>query len=193
MNIRLGKVYPKTSLQAVEPLLRGEGIPMLAAPSLSETTRALLREKKVGYWDQGGSLYLELPLQRSSGSTRHRQLSRGKGEQSRTPSKGVRHRCSNEWAAKYPANDYEELRFHRLARSPEQQRDQLREFLGDSDWALTLEHGAATIAPFLTRLPFSVGSKERGFRWPVLFSSTWIFTTGPGAVKSKPLTFERKF
>jgi hypothetical protein len=42
--------------QSPQPL-----IPIVAAPSISETSRKLLREERIGYWDQGGSLYIDLP------------------------------------------------------------------------------------------------------------------------------------
>lgn len=56
-----GKVTPSTALPAVESLSNLNGIRMLAASSLSATTRELLRQNGVAYWDKGGSLYLELP------------------------------------------------------------------------------------------------------------------------------------
>lgn len=36
-------------------------VPLIAAPALSATSRELLRRQGIGYWDAGGSLYLELP------------------------------------------------------------------------------------------------------------------------------------
>ncbi len=36
-------------------------IPIVAAPSISESSRSILRDDRIGYWDSGGSLYLELP------------------------------------------------------------------------------------------------------------------------------------
>lgn len=36
-------------------------IPLVAAPAITETARTLLRERHLGYWDNGGSLFLELP------------------------------------------------------------------------------------------------------------------------------------
>lgn len=35
--------------------------PMLVAPAIPPTSRELLRERGVGYWDTGGSLYLDFP------------------------------------------------------------------------------------------------------------------------------------
>lgn len=36
-------------------------VPMVVAPAISLGGRAVLRERGVGYWDRGGSLYLKLP------------------------------------------------------------------------------------------------------------------------------------
>lgn len=36
-------------------------VPLLAVPSLSPGSRALLRREGIGYWDSGGSLYVRLP------------------------------------------------------------------------------------------------------------------------------------
>lgn len=36
-------------------------VPLVAAPAISESSRELLRRHKMGYWDTGGSLYIELP------------------------------------------------------------------------------------------------------------------------------------
>lgn len=61
IEIKGGKVTPSTALSAVDYLSDRGGVPMLVASSLSETTRELLRQNRVAYWDRGGSLYLELP------------------------------------------------------------------------------------------------------------------------------------
>ena len=57
--------YPRDALQAVEPLLgstRGtDALPFFVAPSISVGARKLLRERGIGYWDESGSLYLDLP------------------------------------------------------------------------------------------------------------------------------------
>jgi hypothetical protein len=36
-------------------------VPLVAAPAISEASRELLRRHKLGYWDTGGSVYIELP------------------------------------------------------------------------------------------------------------------------------------
>ncbi len=36
-------------------------VPLVVAPAISPGGRAVLRERGVGYWDRGGSLYLDLP------------------------------------------------------------------------------------------------------------------------------------
>ena len=61
IDVKGGKVTPSTALQVSECLASLGGAPMLAASSLSEATRELLRQNGVAYWDRGGSLYLELP------------------------------------------------------------------------------------------------------------------------------------
>lgn len=35
--------------------------PLVVAPAISESARAFLRDRGIGYWDLGGSLYLDLP------------------------------------------------------------------------------------------------------------------------------------
>jgi hypothetical protein len=60
--IKTGLVHPKAALEAVEYLRSYSACAvMLAASSLSEATRAFLRDSKIGYWDCSGSLYLDLP------------------------------------------------------------------------------------------------------------------------------------
>jgi hypothetical protein len=39
----------------------GADVPIVVAPSISESSRKLLRSNGVGYWDAGGSLYIDLP------------------------------------------------------------------------------------------------------------------------------------
>jgi len=36
-------------------------VPLVAAPAISEAGRELLRRHKLGYWDTGGSVYIDLP------------------------------------------------------------------------------------------------------------------------------------
>jgi hypothetical protein len=36
-------------------------VPLVAAPAITETSRELLRRHKLGYWDTGGSIYIDLP------------------------------------------------------------------------------------------------------------------------------------
>lgn len=36
-------------------------VPLVAAPAISEASRELLRRHKLGYWDSGGSVYIDLP------------------------------------------------------------------------------------------------------------------------------------
>ncbi len=60
--------YPRDVRQAIWRLAEARrfeqpvaDVPLVAAPAISESSRALLRRHKMGYWDAGGSLYLELP------------------------------------------------------------------------------------------------------------------------------------
>ena len=61
VEFKVGKLHPKNALRAIEKL-RGQGLPMLVASSLSEASRSLLRDNNVAYWDLSGSLYLDLPM-----------------------------------------------------------------------------------------------------------------------------------
>jgi hypothetical protein len=36
-------------------------VPLVAAPAITDASRQLLREHKIGYWDSSGSVYLDLP------------------------------------------------------------------------------------------------------------------------------------
>lgn len=56
-----GEVHPKKALDSVRKLKDGSRHVLLAASSLSLESRELLREHGVGYWDESGSLFLELP------------------------------------------------------------------------------------------------------------------------------------
>lgn len=56
-EIKTGSLQPKMALS----LLNGQEKRIFVATSISGTTRNLLREHKTAYWDQSGSLYLELP------------------------------------------------------------------------------------------------------------------------------------
>ena len=60
--------YPRDVREAIWQLANvrcfehgGADMPLVAAPAISEASRALLREHKLGYWDAGGSLYVDLP------------------------------------------------------------------------------------------------------------------------------------
>ncbi|HZQ99792.1 MAG TPA: helix-turn-helix domain-containing protein [Chloroflexota bacterium] len=60
--------YPRDVRQAIWRLAEARrleqpvaDVPLVAAPAISESSRALLRRHKMAYWDAGGSLYLELP------------------------------------------------------------------------------------------------------------------------------------
>ncbi len=73
---------------------------------------------------------------------------------------GVRHltqpgKLLDDWASHHSWSSYRTLRFHRLAKNIAVQREQVVSFLGSQEkpWALTLEHGAQAIAPFVTQLP----------------------------------------
>jgi IclR helix-turn-helix domain len=62
------RAYPRDLLAAARQLQRlrcDDGdlpvVPLIAAPSVSPGGRALLRQEGLGYWDAGGSFYLELP------------------------------------------------------------------------------------------------------------------------------------
>ena len=217
VEVKAGPISPSASLKTVETFRRFVGraeIPMLAAVSLSETTRTLLREHKVAYWDLSGSLYLNLPnamflidrtplkqpragreprnpYKGSAAKVLHKLLlepdrpwkvtelaaesnvaastslevlrhlekqlwvrRQGKGPQSirvlTQPGKLL-----DDWAANYDwENRYQVLRLHKLALSYAQQKEQLVNFLSTrSSWALTLEHGAHILAPYVTKLP----------------------------------------
>jgi hypothetical protein len=217
VEIKTGAVSPSVSLKAVESLRRIAGlteVPMLAARSLSETTRSLLREHKVAYWDSSGSFYLNLPnalylidrtplkqpregreprnpYKGSAAKIIHRLLleperswkvtelanevevaastsqevlrflekqlwvrQQGKGPHSvrmlTQPGKLL-----DDWAANYDFESrYKPIRLHKLALSFAQQKEQLVSFLSTrSSWALTLEHGAHLLAPYVTKLP----------------------------------------
>lgn len=50
---QLAEVHPPTQ-EVVD-------VPLVAAPAISEAGRELLRRHKLGYWDTGGSLYIDLP------------------------------------------------------------------------------------------------------------------------------------
>lgn len=214
VEIKGKRLYPKDALQVAEKLREQKGVPMLAASSLSESSRSLLRENRTAYWDKSGSLYLDLPSalylidkpgktpprqnrelknpfkgssaqvlhalllepQRSwkvteladtakvSPYTSHQVLDylekqlwvtkKGRGPQ------GVRllsqpGKLLDAWAANHSLEVYQPLRFHQLAKSPQAQKEQMGEFLGlqKAPWAVTLEHGAQALAPFVTQLP----------------------------------------
>lgn len=60
--------YPRDVMNAAWQLaaLREESwphplVPVVAAPSISKSSRSILKDEKIGYWDSGGSLFLELP------------------------------------------------------------------------------------------------------------------------------------
>lgn len=214
IEIKGGKVTPSTALPAIEYLSNLNGIRMLAASSLSEATRELLRQSQVAYWDSGGSLHLELPramyvidkpapaqaregrepknpYRGSSAQVLHAMLLEPKRSwkvtelaqvaqvspytsqqvlgflesqlwlrrDGRGP-QGVRYltqpgKLLDAWAAHHSWSSYTTLGFHRLAKGIDVQRDQLVSFLNSQEtpWALTLEHGAQAIAPFVTQLP----------------------------------------
>lgn len=61
VEIKTGPIYPKGALKALQSLREVDGPKMLAAPSLSQETRALLREQGISYWDLSGSVFLNLP------------------------------------------------------------------------------------------------------------------------------------
>ncbi len=214
IEIKGGKVTPSKALPAAKSLSGLGGVPMLAASSLSESTRELLRDNEVAYWDSGGSLYLELPqavyliekpappqvredrepknpFKGSFTQVLHTMLleperpwkvtelareakvspytsqqvlgylesqmwirREGRGPQ------GVRYltqpgKLLDAWANHHSLSSYRSLCFHRLAKNLAVQREQLLSFLGSQEtpWALTLEHGVQTIAPFVTQLP----------------------------------------
>lgn len=54
-------LHPKTALGAVRQLHDCDGVKMLGATSLTQETRAVLREQGISYWDLSGSVYLNLP------------------------------------------------------------------------------------------------------------------------------------
>ena len=236
VEIKAGKLHPKAALRAVEKL-HGQGQALLAASSLSEASRSLLREKNVAYWDQSGSLYLDLPMALYL-IDKPAPVPRREGRELKNPYKGsaaqVLHSlllepgkpwkvtelaeaakvspytshqvldhlekqlwCTKEgrgpqgvrllsqpgklldaWAANHSLADYQPLRLHRLAKSSQVQKEQLREFLDhqQAPWVLTLEHGAQAMAPFVTKLPtvvttivpeskpWIVAAKEFGYR-----------------------------
>lgn len=213
--IKTGLVHPQAAFKAIEQF---KDYPtcavILAAPSLSESTRAFLRENKVGYWDCSGSLFLDLPhalywvdkppLPQPRGRRELKNPYRGSSAQvlhsmllqpqrpwkvtelaeeagvspytsqqvlgylekqlwvrreGRGPH-GVRYldepgKLLDDWAAHHSLRDYKHIRLHQLAKNLEVQREHLTAFLGSQDvpWALTLEHGANAVAPFVTRLP----------------------------------------
>jgi hypothetical protein len=60
--------YPRDAQQAIwqiDSLRRLEqpiaDVPLLVAPAITEAGRELLRRHRIGYWDTGGSLYIEVP------------------------------------------------------------------------------------------------------------------------------------
>ena len=61
VEIKGGNIYPKRALKSLRNLEGVDGIKMLIAPSLSEETRSILRDREVAYWDMSGSIYLKLP------------------------------------------------------------------------------------------------------------------------------------
>lgn len=61
VEIKGGAIHPKRALEALRSLEDVKGSKMLVAPSLSEETRAFLKNKGVFYWDLSGSIFLDLP------------------------------------------------------------------------------------------------------------------------------------
>tara|TARA_Y100000114_G_scaffold157102_1_gene187085 strand:- start:2299 stop:3390 length:1092 start_codon:yes stop_codon:yes gene_type:complete len=61
--VKTGPVHPKQTLRIVREMLGVDvdNCTMLIAPSLSKSSRELLRQHGFGFWDTSGSLYLELP------------------------------------------------------------------------------------------------------------------------------------
>lgn len=56
-DIRNAAQHLKVAARQYDP----SAVPLLAAPALSPSSRELLREEGIAYWDTGGSLYLKLP------------------------------------------------------------------------------------------------------------------------------------
>ncbi|MGH2588478.1 MAG: hypothetical protein ACRDJE_26450 [Dehalococcoidia bacterium] len=52
-------IWQFAPLRQVEQLVMD--VPIVAAPAISQTSRELLRRHSIGYWDTGGSLYVDLP------------------------------------------------------------------------------------------------------------------------------------
>lgn len=61
------KGYPRDTTVAIEHLQELDNvrsskqrIPMFIAPAISKSSRSLLQERGIGYWDSGGSLHLPI-------------------------------------------------------------------------------------------------------------------------------------
>ena len=210
------QVYPKAALSEAYRARSLPGTHLLAAPSLSPESRHILKENRVGYWDSGGSLYLELPwglyyvdyppptqprldrvpknLYRGRTTqvlhtlllepdrdwkvsdlaesadvslyTAHQVLDHlekqlwvdksGRGPQTvrRLTQPG---KLLDDWASRHQITDYQVYRFHRLIRGLAAQESALFGLLEQAsiceEWALTLEHGAQRVAPFVHHVP----------------------------------------